>query len=272
MVTQQTRSKTSSAVKRVRSEAYVLRSVIKADWQLPREPELGPVVQRNLYGGLNRYSILGKTGGVWADPARWKDPPHRAFVNLPVRSTPELGTEIVEPKALLGFSRRYGFLDHNTVNDKWVLNVESSASLDDNASVLGGYGPEEFGELIGMKSQAILKYAWKSGDKRAFEEIAKHTAENLQSQVEITTGAAVINVANAWTMICMLLLRDHAAGKTAVCANPECPAPYFLKSRKTQKICEAGDCVAWAQRNYALKWWRENESKAAKRKHKGGEE
>jgi len=111
-----------------------------------------------------------------------------------------------------------------------------------------------------------LKYAWKSGDKRTVEEIAEYTSESLRPHVDVATGAVAIKVADAWTMTCLLFLRDHAAGKTAVCANPECPAPYFLRSRKTQKICEAGECVAWAQRNYSLKWWRENESKAAKAK------
>jgi len=251
---------------------YTFRSVIKMDWQLPVEPVLGTHLLRNLAGGLNGYSILAKPGNVTANPVRWKAPPHRSFVNLPVSATPELGTEIVEPSALLGFSKRYGFLYRHTVENRWVLNVESSASIGDTSSVSGKLSQEEMRELIGMKSQAVLKYAWKSGDKRAVEEIAKYTARSLQAQVDVTTGAAVIKVANAWTLICMLLLRDHAAGKTAVCANPECPAPYFLKSRKTQKICEAGECVEWAQRNYARKWWRENESKASKAKPKKGAE
>jgi hypothetical protein len=272
MVTKQTPTKTSSAVKTVRRGAYAFQSVIKADWQLPLEPELGSHMQQNLAGGLMGYVILAKRGGITADPARWKTPPHRVFVNLPVSSSPELGMEIVEPKALLGFCKRYGFLYDHTVNNRRVLKVETSASLESISSMIGGYGSTEFRELIDMKSQAVLKYAWKSGDRRALEEIAKFTATSLQAQVDITAGTVVIKVANAWTMICMLVLRDHAAGKTAVCANPECPAPYFLKSRKTQRICEAGECVAWAQRNYALKWWRENESKASKGKLKGGTE
>ena len=268
MVKQSTNSKVSSIGKKAKGD-YTFRSVIKADWQLPKEPELGSQMQQNLAGGLSGYVIQGKAGGVEADASRWKTAPHRVFLNLPVSTTPELGIEIIEPNALLGFSKRYGLLYNRMVNNKWVLEVECSASLGNISTDHGRYGAAEFRELIGSKSQAILKYAWKSGDKRVVEEIAKDTAENLQIQVDVATGATVIKVSNAWALICMLLLRDHATGKTGVCANPECPAPYFLKSRKTQKICEAGECVAWAQRNYALKWWRENESKASKKKLKG---
>ena len=270
MVAQLSQSKNSSVGKKAWKGAYAFRAVVEMDWQLPREPALGPVTEQNLGGGLNRYSIMGKPGGAWADPARWKEPPHRNFVNLPVNSTPELGLEVVDPNAMLAFSKRYGFVGHQTVRDGWVLNVETSASLAVVSRNIGRYGPEEFFELMGMKSQALLKYAWQSSDKRPAAEIAKYTAGSLQNNVDVDTGAFVIKIPNAWTLVCALVIRDHAGGRTAVCANPECPAPYFLKSRRTQKICEAGECVAWAQRNYALKWWRENESKASKLKLKGG--
>lgn len=266
MVAQQTRSKTSSARKNAKG-TYAFRSLIKLDWQLPIEPELDSDIQQNLAGGIAEYLLLAKPGEFTADSARWKTPPHRAFVNLPVSTTPELGMEIVDPKALLGFSRRYGFLEHRTVRDRWVLKVESSASLERISAETARYGPVEFRELLGMKSQAVLKYAWKTGDRQAIDEIA--SAAKLQSGIDIATGAVVSHVPDAWTLICLLFGRDHAAGRTAICANPDCPAPYFLKSRKTQKFCEAGECVAWAQSNYALKWWRENESKAAKAKQKG---
>lgn len=43
----------------------------------------------------------------------------------------------------------------------------------------------------------------------------------------------------------------------AVCGNPECPVKYFVGRRHDQKYCERGDCTAYAQRQYALKHWRE---------------
>lgn len=41
----------------------------------------------------------------------------------------------------------------------------------------------------------------------------------------------------------------------ARCPNPECPAPYFLKGRKTQRYCERPACIAYGQRQHKLKWW-----------------
>ena len=258
---------------------------------MPKEPVLGPNTQHNLAGGLEKYSIFANPGLAPPNPKRWKDPVHRHFVNLPVNSTLELGTEIITPEAMLAFSRCHGLLAWldlsvspkllhpyfkregllNLVDERyeWVMIVESSPSLETISNRINDYSAKEFREL--SSCQSLLKYAWKSGDSRAVEAIAAMTAESLRPQVDVRSGAVVIKVAAPLILIRMLFLRDHALGKTAVCANPECPAPYFIKSRRTQKICEAGGCVAWAQRNYALKWWRDNESKASKGKLKRGE-
>jgi len=56
----------------------------------------------------------------------------------------------------------------------------------------------------------------------------------------------------------ILFLRDHLAGNTAICANPDCVRPYFIRRRKTQKYCEAGACTAEAQRRQKLDWWNKN--------------
>jgi hypothetical protein len=49
--------------------------------------------------------------------------------------------------------------------------------------------------------------------------------------------------------------------KMVVCANPECPSPYFLKSRKTQRFCDRPACIACGQREHKLNWWRRVGSK-----------
>ncbi len=51
---------------------------------------------------------------------------------------------------------------------------------------------------------------------------------------------------------------EHAR-RFACCKNEGCPARFFLAKRRTQKYCERGDCLAHAQREYALKWWRKKE-------------
>jgi len=62
----------------------------------------------------------------------------------------------------------------------------------------------------------------------------------------------------------LLFFQDHLAGKTAICANENCPNPYFIRKRKTQKYCEAGPCVEEAQRKHRREWWNRNRGKGAK--------
>src|ERR1051326_3749852 len=63
--------------------------------------------------------------------------------------------------------------------------------------------------------------------------------------------------------ICILFLRDYSMGRTALCANPDCHSPYFIKKRKTQKFCEAGPCTEQAQREQKREWWRKHYGRAA---------
>jgi|SRR5215472_15027453 len=52
------------------------------------------------------------------------------------------------------------------------------------------------------------------------------------------------------------------------CQNPGCPTPYFLSKRASQKYCERGECTAYAQRQYALKWWNQEGRKRRQTKRK----
>ena len=197
---------------------------------------------------------------------------------------------MIDPKAMLAFTRRYGFLykvskDFDPHTAYSASRLEYSVFLKEGNCLMPVEGSRNLQSISKMApryslklllqdptvpwSQALLKFVWQSNDRLMLAEFASHASRGLDSHCDLETGEVIISIKSIWALICLLIVRDQAAGKTAVCANPECPAPYFLKSRKTQKICEAGECVAWAQRNYALKWWRENESKASKRKQKG---
>jgi hypothetical protein len=44
--------------------------------------------------------------------------------------------------------------------------------------------------------------------------------------------------------------------KMAICENPDCPNPYFLKGRNTQQFCDRPACIACGQRQHKLDWWR----------------
>ena len=75
-----------------------------------------------------------------------------------------------------------------------------------------------------------------------------------EEDVDARHGVLVVTK-DLWTFIRLLFLADHSEDKIAVCANPNCLVPYFVKKRKSQKLCEQGECVAWAQRQYSLRWW-----------------
>ena len=51
------------------------------------------------------------------------------------------------------------------------------------------------------------------------------------------------------------LFRQSARAK--VCANPECPAPYFIARETTQRYC-SDKCAEVIQREYKRRWWSEH--------------
>jgi hypothetical protein len=51
------------------------------------------------------------------------------------------------------------------------------------------------------------------------------------------------------------LFRRSALSK--VCANPDCPAPYFIAGRTTQQYCSE-KCSGVLQRTHKLRWWKEH--------------
>jgi len=112
----------------------------------------------------------------------------------------------------------------------------------------------------GVRFRNHLRKAWQ-GDKRALATLPfLHLTE-----FRVRGGRIVINPVHLWSTIVILFVRDHLAGKTAICANPNCPGPYFIRNRKTQKYCEVGPCVAQAQREQKRQWWKRNHGKGVKK-------
>jgi hypothetical protein len=57
---------------------------------------------------------------------------------------------------------------------------------------------------------------------------------------------------------------------TALCANPQCPAPCFFRVRTRQRYCDK-DCVRWAIRKSQREYWNEKGKVARKaRKSRSG--
>lgn len=265
MVKQDNGMKTSSKRRRRRASPYLFTGSIVADWELIRDPTL-VYHQLNIFAEFGQYIIAGHPTGNPVVSTSWKEPPHRYFANLRISRTQE--GDLVDPSEMLGFVKRYGFLFRSSEGDEddqhtgiryWSQNVEPWTFTEPPRDFSDAGRQEYFIGAALNHSLGLLKYVWKSGDELAIKAIAKSIEPKLQPHVE-NDGGITIHAGDAWTFICILILRDHAAGKTAICANPECSAPFFVKSRKTQKICELGECVIWAQRKHALKWWHDHRS------------
>ena len=53
-----------------------------------------------------------------------------------------------------------------------------------------------------------------------------------------------------------------------VCANPDCPAPYFIAGKTAQRYCSEA-CAEPSQRAYKLRWWREHGTEWRRKKSPG---
>jgi hypothetical protein len=107
-----------------------------------------------------------------------------------------------------------------------------------------------------------LRKAW-SGDKEALQ-WAQERLDAERFNVTYKRAHLLVEPRSLESTVCLLVLRDRAAGKTAICANPGCHSPYFIKKRKTQKFCEAGPCTEQAQREQKREWWTRHRGKGAK--------
>jgi hypothetical protein len=83
---------------------------------------------------------------------------------------------------------------------------------------------------------------------------------------DLKTGKIVPVTSSLHAQLVQGVLEQY--GRFAVCENPDCPARFFLAKRSDQKYCERGECTAYAQRKYALKWW--NRKGKTQRKRKAG--
>ena len=208
--------------------------------------DLGPAYAEGVPG----YFILGSLEHAKQSP--WSEPPHVAFANLRVEDS----------KAADAFTRRYGVLSRFYKDrddpDGQRFTIDSAHFL---------------------HLQERLRQAWpdKDGvdDLGAWTEFEGEVEEGFDTDVVVSGGFVHLRPRDLWASISFLYLWDSQAERLGFCGNPDCPAPYFRKKRKTQKYCEQGPCVQYAQRQYSLNWWnspgggKERREKASKNQSKG---
>jgi hypothetical protein len=100
-----------------------------------------------------------------------------------------------------------------------------------------------------------LRAAW-AGDNKSLEFIELSAGRYMRFAWQFGKGGrAELLAEDLWAVICVFFLRDRAAGRTAICENPGCPARYFIRKRSTQKFCEVGPCKEYGARLRSNKWW-----------------
>jgi hypothetical protein len=168
-----------------------------------------------------RYFITGALQDDFVGSARWKELAHVAFANL----------RVDDPRSVTGFLKQYGLLLARPMAKVFEIHHVDLAD-----------------------AQRTLTAAW-SGEPVTFTAMEGVVEENVNAAVLLSEGYVRLAIQNLWATICFLFLKDFQAGKIVVCGNPDCPAPYFVAKRRTQKFCESGACTDYAHRQYALKWW-----------------
>lgn len=117
-------------------------------------------------------------------------------------------------------------------------------------------GDAEHEAELGLRDR--LREAW-GGEENAWS----NPKRPLSARLTLGKDRFEIQLPELYQTIGILFQRDFWAGKTAICANPDCLTPYFVKRRKNQRYCESGACTAQAQREQKRLWWQRNRGKGA---------
>jgi hypothetical protein len=192
-----------------------------------RHAALGDAVHQLVSAVANTYAspgdFLGTLGPERTDPSRWKEPPHVKFANISDAS----------PKTVELFIRKYGPLQ----GQRTYMGLKD--------------GSPQFHESVDhFKSfQEVLRSAW-TEDSKAIREI-EHRVEampyyderlglkGIRQKIWLGFRDRTIDVYvdELERFICLLFFRDYVVGNVGVCASLDCPARYFLRSRKGQQFC-----------------------------------
>lgn len=229
-------------------------------WNLPETAEV--LFERSALltwgeGGVFDYKVVMTPGRKKARPDKWEVPPHQAMANLRVVENLKLRIEIPDRHRMPYFLLHYGQLGSSSELEL----VESTSMVIDDKGEPIDLDKKSCEMLASSRSAALIRHVWRTGSDFAIEALAASGEMGSRIRIDPKTGAATPEFLTSWSLICYLTVKDQRRGRLGLCANPDCGAPYFLKTRRTQKICEQPGCSAWAQRNYALKWWQENNRK-----------
>ena len=126
--------------------------------------------------------------------------------------------------------------------------------------------PKRF--FLMWQMREVLRKIW-SGDTEKVTQVLLPSLDDLlgdpprdklwppQLKVDWQRGEFVYIPRSEFQEAVYQLLRRSSLAK--ICANPECPARYFIAGRATQRYCSE-KCSGVLQRTYKLRWWKEHGS------------
>jgi hypothetical protein len=164
---------------------------------------------------------------------RWKRQPDLR-ISTPGRTLAEdLANWRSEPKEILRFIRLYGPL----VRPK---HLSSPLSLD-----------LQFREsLDGWRDhQRFVRKLWREGESSRVT-VGMKPGEQLQ-----IGNDRITIVVESLARFLEFEIYIYPSRYRRICANPECPAPYFIANRTTHRLCNRDECREWAQGAHKREWW-----------------
>ena len=166
---------------------------------------------------------------------KWPDAPHVAFANLSLDDT-----------TLKMFTQRYGPL-YTPLKWSRAEEILMSESKDPfgTASALARIFTPDLGRAKEM--QELLRRAWR-GERSAIVELEHDlmqkglhpwfgVTEKVLGLKDAPTDALTLFADDIWTLVRIAFLLDYKGGRAKTCANPDCPTPWFVESRKGQEFC-----------------------------------
>ena len=110
-----------------------------------------------------------------------------------------------------------------------------------------------------------LRQIWRGNSEKLFQVLLPTEAEmmmdldpdwvwNPQLKLDWQRGEFVYTPQGEFQAALYRLFRRSAFAK--LCGNPNCPAPYFIAHKTTQRYC-TGECAQVFQKEWKRRWWKE---------------
>ena len=166
---------------------------------------------------------------------KWPDAPHIAFANLQL-----------DDASLRMFTQRYGplYAPPKRSRAEEILISESKDPFGTASALFRLFTPE-LGRA--QKMQELLRRAWR-GEQFAIVELEHDlmqkglrpwfgVTEKVLELKDAPPDALTLYADDIWTLVRIAFLMDYKGGRAKICANPDCPTPWFVESRKGQEFC-----------------------------------